>query len=470
MSDQTQDLELLPPDTDGYYTSNVADWVPLCPQLRDSSIRLYWILRSLVIEKYGPVRKLTLAELCHLLPAKPVRPGETVKPSSLSRIRSLIDELTSVGLVTTPEGRPIKTSSRAKAAAGALRMRINDRPTVGYAGPRNSFEVLEAVRVPAAQAALKRAHEEALQEASRRTSRRRSDAGQISDPPGGAGQISTPSGQKSDPRGQISDPHSGIDLRKPDPPFSLTTQSSRSAEASVPPSVCAGSRTEGRTDGATVRATEGESGSVVPVTEGAQVLQAIAQECGPEFLLTGKILADQAAVVDSMLAKGWSPGQIRHVVSGPGWPSVIKTSREAIIAGRLRRANDGPVPASAPPIPGPAAPDRNESWDTGLVDAGATWTPPAWTGEVRRILAECVDCGSPAVADGHNKCPTCLGWPECVGNCGIPGTSKRRVRPEEPTGLCSACREWHGSLEEGIELAQREMALQGPDGGADAPF
>lgn len=39
-------------------------------------MRLHWILRALVIEQHGPVRKLTLMELCYLLPAKPVKPGE----------------------------------------------------------------------------------------------------------------------------------------------------------------------------------------------------------------------------------------------------------------------------------------------------------------------------------------------------------------------------------------------------------
>ncbi|MEU4496960.1 hypothetical protein AB0F96_26830 [Streptomyces sp. NPDC023998] len=471
MSGDSQALELLPPDTEGFYTSNVADWVPLCPQLRDSSIRLYWILRSLVIEKYGPVRKLTLAELCHLLPAKPVQPGEAVKPSSLSRIRSLIDELTSVGLVTTPDGKPIKTSSRAKAAAGALRMRINDRPTLGYEGPRNAFAVLDAVKAPAARTALETAQREAELEAARRAVRRGIGAGQISDPQREAGQISSPPGQISSPRGQISVPHAGVDLLKRDAPLSLSTQSFRSAESSVPPSFRAGSRgTEGRTEGASAATTSKELGAGADVTPGVQVLNAIAQECGPEFLLTGKTLTDQAEITTKMLSDGWSAAQIRHVVAGPGWPGVIKTSREAIIAGRLRRAADGPAPAAAPPIPGQASSERGDSWERGHMDAAETWTPPVWTGDVPRVLVECEECGSPAVADGHKKCPTCLGWPECVGTCGIAGTSKRRVRPDEPSGLCSSCLAWQGSLEEGIDLAQREMALQNRPEGAGAPF
>lgn len=203
----------------------------------------------------------------------------------------------------------------------------------------------------------------------------------------------------------------------------------------------------------------------VQTSPGADLLNAIAHECGPAFLLTGKVLHDQAMVATGLLASGWTPAQIRQVVAGPEWPSEIKTSREAIIAGRLRRAANGPVPAAAPSIPPQTSTDRSETWDDGQSDSG-TWTPPAWTGEVQHVLAECLDCGSPAVADGYSQCPTCLGWPECVGTCGIAGTSKRRVRPDEPTGMCSACKQRHGSLEEGIELALREMAMQGHDGDA----
>ncbi|MFC4517757.1 hypothetical protein [Streptomyces ehimensis] len=206
-------MELMGPENEGFYTSNLADWVPLCPQLRDSAVRLYWIMRALVIEKWGPVRKLSLAELCHLLPAKPAEPGEDIRPSSLSRIRTLLRELTAVGLITTPEGAPITTSSRAKASAGALRIRINDRPLAQYTGPRNAFAELEGVRAPAAQAA----QEAATLEATRNTARP------------AAGQISDPQGSIPDPRGQISAPDPHADLHKDEPPLSLPAQSLRSS-------------------------------------------------------------------------------------------------------------------------------------------------------------------------------------------------------------------------------------------------
>lgn len=210
-------VELMGPDDGGFYSSNLSDWVPLCPQLKDSSVRLYWIMRALVIEKWGSVRKLSLSELCHLLPAKPTEPGEHPRPSSLSRIRNLLRELTEVGLITTPEGRKITTSSRSRASADALRIRINDRPSEGYQGPRNAFAVLDAVRGPAAEAARAKAARESSGE-------RVPAAPTVSL----AGQISDPRGRICNPAGQISAPGHACDLGIPEILLSPSAQSSRS--------------------------------------------------------------------------------------------------------------------------------------------------------------------------------------------------------------------------------------------------
>ncbi|MBL1086789.1 hypothetical protein JK359_33325 [Streptomyces actinomycinicus] len=177
--------------------------------------------------------------------------------------------------------------------------------------------------------------------------------------------------------------------------------------------------------------------AVVYDSPGVQLLNAIAQERGPEFLLTGPVLAEQGKVVTGMLASGWTAELVRYVVAGRPWPQKITTTREAIIAGRLRRAASGPAPSAAAPIPAQsAAPYGSES---PYGDTDEVWTPPAWSGEISRVMRECTDCGSPAVADGCDKCPRCLGWPECSGSCNIPG-SKKRVPPTEPSGLCSSCR------------------------------
>lgn len=176
---------------------------------------------------------------------------------------------------------------------------------------------------------------------------------------------------------------------------------------------------------------------VVDDSPGVHVLNAIARECGPEFLLTGQVLAEQGRVVSGMLASGWTAELIRFVVAGRPWPAKITTTREAIIAGRLRRAASGPAPSAAAPIPTQSAASYgSESRYTDLDDV---WAPPPWPGEISRVMRECADCGSPAIADRYDKCPRCLGWPECSGSCNIPG-SKRRVPPTEPSGLCLSCR------------------------------
>ena len=100
----TSNVELMGPADGGFYTSNLSDWGAPVPPVEG-------LLGAPVLDhartgdrKVGAVRKLSLAEFCYLLPAKPTTEGEFPKPSSLSRIRSLLRELTEVGLITTPEG------------------------------------------------------------------------------------------------------------------------------------------------------------------------------------------------------------------------------------------------------------------------------------------------------------------------------------------------------------------------------
>ncbi|MFB6901554.1 hypothetical protein [Streptomyces hydrogenans] len=226
---QPQVVELYPPvDEDGWYASQVRDWVAVCPELGDAAVRLYLILRSLVIDKHGPVRKLTLAELCHPLPRKAVASGERPEPWSASRIRGLLDQLTRVGVVTTPEGRRFTTSSRALAAGQGLRMRINLMPRRTYTGPHNAFDVLDECR-PAAGRSARAARARELELARARREARGKERGQSRE----EGVAGAGAGQNSDPRGvgQNSDHDSRADLQDHGPPLSLT------AQTPTPPSV-----------------------------------------------------------------------------------------------------------------------------------------------------------------------------------------------------------------------------------------
>ncbi|MGQ4517367.1 hypothetical protein [Streptomyces sp. DW26H14] len=457
--DDSQRMEMLPPDDDhGFYTSQVHDWVPLSPQLKDSAVRLYWIMRALVIEKRGPVRKLTLLELCHLLPARPVRPGEQVKPSSLARIRSLLDDLSRIGLVSTPEGGPIKTSSRAGASGAPLRIRINNRPRSEYGGPRNAFELLDEVRGPAAAAAAAAVLREAERKAARAAETASTDPGQISSP-GEAGQISGPGGQKSGPGGQISGHDSRADLQDHEPPLSPSVHTLRSDPdaPSVRPSVQVEDAyaTDGRTDGdgdtvseagpagaadAGGSADAGSAGSLPEggapddgsnngagtgggapeadtrharqTTPGHEVLTRVGRLV-PELALAGRVLTDQARRVDELIAgseaagNAWWPTDLVQALAVPlGEP--IRRSAGAVISARITAL---PLTPRSAMLPQQTTADRVAERSA---TAAAGWSVEEATS--RRTMDECPECGAPS--PGKALCGQCAGWPECVGGCG----------------------------------------------------
>ncbi|WP_127469578.1 hypothetical protein [Streptomyces sp. B27] len=485
-----QQIELhAPVDDDGWHSSQVRDWVGVCPELSDSAIRLYMILRALVIEKRGPVRKLTLWELCHLLPRKPVGPGERPEPSSVSRIRNLLRELTHIGLVTTPEGHRVTTSSRALAAGRGLRMRINLMPVKSYQGPRNVFEVLDGIREAAEESARQARVRELELAAQKRAEKAAADAGQKSNP-GGAGQISDPLGQISNPSGQISDPDSGADLEDREPPLRLSAQTFRS---DVPPPVrpsvqvvdvresqAPSARTDGRGGGIEVDQEEGPvpagdrpqsrsgetgsgtatasepgaktaataggvpTGAPVRVDHGSRGVRLLTQAADRETLadlrVRGTALRDQGLMVDGLLEAGHSPWTIHEVIALP-MPDPITTSRSAVISGRLRRLAATPpilppVTATPPapqqtPAPGPVPGPR---WEE-----APTPTPPPVAERLAAAPAP-VDCAGddglcPRLAViGETLCAAHLDWPLCPGHDGRPCTTRTRTGD-----LCAIC-------------------------------
>ncbi|MBE4761715.1 hypothetical protein [Streptomyces caniscabiei] len=228
-------VELYGPEDGGWYTTRVYDWIPLCPRLRDPDVRGYLILRSLVIEKYkNPIRKLTLMDLCELIPS----PTEG-QPSSLTRVRGILDALSKVHLICTPEGGPVRTSSRASASGKPIRIRVNDMPPEGYAGWRNTEDKLSHVA---------RLREE--QEAGRK-----SDPGpDAGAPEKGVGRKSDPAGRKSDPRGQKSDPDPDGDLQEPELPLVPSVGTASGGDALSARSAADARRAS---DGSSVREAEG---------------------------------------------------------------------------------------------------------------------------------------------------------------------------------------------------------------------
>ncbi|GAB7109719.1 hypothetical protein JCM4814A_80340 [Streptomyces phaeofaciens JCM 4814] len=155
----------------------------------------------------------------------------------------------------------------------------------------------------------------------------------------------------------------------------------------------------------------------------------------PELLLTGKPLTDQGRVATAMMDGGWSPRQLRHVVTGRPLPNPVRTSVGAIIAARLRSAQAYPPPAIAADHHAPAprdAPSESASTERPSAGAAARSVTEALT---YRALVECAGCGVPATAPGKDVCPTCLGWPLCR-TC--PGPTRKRAHPDGD-GRCTTC-------------------------------
>lgn len=521
---EEQEMELSGPNDGGWYTSQLNDWVPLCPQLKDSAVRLYWIMRALVIEKRGPVRKLTVLELCHLLPTK------SGVPSSLARVRGLLSDLSAVGLISTPDGEPVRTSSRAKASGTALRIQIKDRPSAGraYEGPRNAFDALDSIREAARQQAAAAVAKEAARDAARKAERAAQEAltsaGQISGPhlPGmDAGQISGPAGQKSGPWGQISDPHSGADLQDREPPFSLSAQSSRSRTSR--PSVRTpevdprdGSSTEGRMDGgdvdedqetrpgatgggvptaATAASANGKSAATgagvgrgspaavapVVVTPGVEVLRAIGAEF-PRWELGPDALRDKGLLVTGMLESGFTAAEIRDAFARrmPPRPEDLTHTIGAVAGRRLSdliavgpRAGVRPIPAQ-PEGPGWDGYGRQEHRGRDdeptpapakLADKQAAIEAAASGKGTLRFCPEDGETCPNVVATGEDKCPEHLGWPMCAV-CGHRKRGARRMRPGATS--CGHCATAAGPLSDAelagllAEAARRAQPTEAP--------
>ncbi|MFF1743751.1 hypothetical protein [Streptomyces mirabilis] len=189
--------------------------------------------------------------------------------------------------------------------------------------------------------------------------------------------------------------------------------------------------TNGRTDPPDAAASPPPADEMHP---GIQLLLEIGAS-RPELLLTGKPLTDQGRVATVMMDAGWSPEQLRHVITGRPLPDPVRTSVGAIIAARLRAAQAYPPPAiaadyhDAPPWDEPYAAATTERSSMG---AAARSVAAALT---YRALVECAGCGVPATAPGEDLCPACLGWPLCR-TC--PGPTPRRAHPDGD-GRCRTC-------------------------------
>ncbi|WP_409239742.1 hypothetical protein [Streptomyces sp. PA5.6] len=149
----------------------------------------------------------------------------------------------------------------------------------------------------------------------------------------------------------------------------------------------------------------------------------------PELLLTGPTLHDQAAVATRLLHAGWSTRHLQHIIAGRPLPQPVRTSVAAIIAARLRTAEQTPPPLDHAWMSHP---------DNGLpASEPVPQTEPSTLEQVlhRRVLVECAGCQAPGPAPGQDLCPACLGWPFCTA---CTGPTPRRAHPDGD-GRCTVC-------------------------------
>ncbi|MET7816269.1 helix-turn-helix domain-containing protein [Streptomyces sp. NPDC005395] len=156
----------------------------------------------------------------------------------------------------------------------------------------------------------------------------------------------------------------------------------------------------------------------------------------PLYLLMGEPLDENAARVDELLGRGWSPAQVRGVL-GANLPTKeeLRTSPASVLAYRLRKLLEAPVPGSySSQVPEPREGDEAPALrDT----AGAEYSVNEATSDRwRRRFAECEGkqggCGQ-LVVPGHTLCRDCIGWPRCANGCG------RVVDPDSGRQECESC-------------------------------
>ncbi|MFI9206270.1 hypothetical protein [Streptomyces sp. NPDC053048] len=355
--DGEQVVELYGPEDGGWYETRVKDWVGLCADLRDADVRGYVVLRGLVIEKFANhVRKLTLNEMCELIP------GPNGKTSSLTRVRDMLRALTAVGLVTTPEGEPLTTSSSKKAADKPLRIRINDAAPKGYQGWRNAEAKLQAIKATAGEADGPRAEEPAPASAAKPSRKAAPKSGRNSDQKKGPGRNSDQAGRDSDHGGRDSDQDSRDDLRERDLPVVSSNGSSLSAEAA--------GQTASPLPAARGERDQASPTTTVPPQSGARGLEEMAQQVVAAYAAAAAALKLPALPGEldlvrreagELLAAGAAVEGLAELAAelpAKGWTSLSKHAR----ANRKRAARPTTRAPEKTPVGSPCPKGCDEGW------------------------------------------------------------------------------------------------------------
>ena len=211
-----------------------------------------------------------------------------------------------------------------------------------------------------------------------------------------------------------------------DPPTKNTNREKTTYQNAnpVPPSLPHARRRE-NDDATRTQAGGGRSGQRPSRPEkpsaGARLLLSIGLQ-HPELLLAGPALRDQGQVVTAMLETGWSPEQVRRIVTSRPLPDRIRSSVDAIVAARLNAAYAYPPPAACPDTAPAARPSQ-----TALADHRPVREALAY-----RALAECAGCGLPGCAQARASAP-----PAGIGHCAAAAPAPRPGAPT-PTATAAA--------------------------------
>ncbi|WP_340689207.1 hypothetical protein REH65_33385 (plasmid) [Saccharopolyspora sp. ID03-671] len=140
--DQEEAQEFLAPDNGGWHYTIMRDWIAVCPDISATAARLYWIVRSIMHEKGDRKRRLSIDQICWLLP------GINGKPSSETRVKTALRELEAAHLLSNPEGDVVRRwvtdpQTGKQTRENYRRWQIHDFPTQGYQGPKSAIALLD---------------------------------------------------------------------------------------------------------------------------------------------------------------------------------------------------------------------------------------------------------------------------------------------------------------------------------------
>ncbi|MFJ7416585.1 hypothetical protein ACIQWZ_38175 [Streptomyces sp. NPDC098077] len=138
-----EEFELIGTLNDYWTHTQVRDWVLLLPDMTRTALHLYMVLRSMIREnvrrKGGGLRRMSVDQLCFLLP------GVNKKPCSPTMVKDALKLLDELNLVVNPEdGHLVKSTGKGGIQNSFRTYQVNELPPDAYVGWRNVWDKLDA--------------------------------------------------------------------------------------------------------------------------------------------------------------------------------------------------------------------------------------------------------------------------------------------------------------------------------------